>query len=224
MTGRLVKVEQRILAKNDEVAARLRRRFTDAGVFAVSLASSPGAGKTTLLEATLRRLTPGFRAGVVVGDLATDNDARRLAVGAGPVYQVNTGTVCHLEAAMVEAAVADWDLNALDFLFIENVGNLVCPAAFDLGEAARVVLFAVTEGEDKPAKYPPILQTADLVLLTKYDLAGVTGFSEAAFRRALGQVRPGLPVLAVSARTGVGLDGWVGWLRAGLDRVRSRAR
>lgn len=212
MAKQWVQVEQRVLSKNDAVAATLRQRFAEAGVFVVNIMSSPGAGKTTLLAETLRQLDGRARLGVVVGDLATDNDARRLMVGAHRVRQITTGTVCHLEATMVEHALADWPLAELDILFIENVGNLVCPADFDLGEAVRVVLFATTEGEDKPVKYPPILLRADLVVLSKVDLVPALAFSVDAFRESVKRVRPGIPILSVSARTGQGLDEWVDWL------------
>ncbi|MFN3337344.1 MAG: hydrogenase nickel incorporation protein HypB [Thermomicrobium sp.] len=217
MTKDLVTLEQRLLERNDARAAVLRRRFHDAGVVVVNLMSSPGAGKTTLLSATLAALSPE-PVGVVVGDLATDNDAQRLCTATPWVRQITTGTVCHLEAAMVEEAIADWDLTQLHYLFIENVGNLVCPASFDLGEAARVVLFAVTEGEDKPEKYPPILHRADLVLLTKRDLLAPLGFDIQRFTTSVHRVNPQVPILPVSARTGEGLAAWLDWLRV-LRRV-----
>ncbi|GBD20800.1 Hydrogenase isoenzymes nickel incorporation protein HypB [bacterium HR28] len=229
MAKELVVLEQRLLERNDTRAAELRRRFKEAGVLVVNLMSSPGAGKTTLLTATLPALSPE-PAAVVVGDLATDNDARRLCTATPWVRQITTGTVCHLEAAMVEEAIARWDLTQLRYLFIENVGNLVCPASFDLGEAARVVLFAVTEGEDKPEKYPPILHRADLVLLTKSDLLAPLGFDVQRFVASVHRVNPKVPILPVSARTGEGLAAWLDWLRvlrgawlSGSDeRVRAR--
>lgn len=212
MTNDLVTFEQRLTKRNDTRAVELRGRFHTAGVVAVNLMSSPGAGKTTLLSATLAALSPE-PAGVVVGDLATDNDARRLCTATPWVRQITTGTVCHLEAAMVEEAIAGWDLTQLHYLFIENVGNLVCPASFDLGEAARVVLFAVTEGEDKPEKYPPILHRADLVLLTKSDLLAPLDFDVQRFVASVHRVNPKVPILPVSARTGEGLAAWLDWLR-----------
>lgn len=209
MTTRLVEVRQQILKQNDIVARALRARFEAAGVTTVSLVSSPGAGKTAFLERVLTTLHGAFRVAALVGDLETDNDARRLARSQAPVKQITTGTVCHLEAAMIQTALEGWDLNELDFLFIENVGNLVCPASFDLGESLRLVLFSVTEGEDKPLKYPTIFHTADMALLTKMDLASVVEFDAAAAHSNIQAVRPGMPVFEVSAKTGFGLDRWL---------------
>lgn len=204
---RIVAVRENILKANDLLARRLRARFAAAGTHVVSLVSSPGAGKTALLEALLPRLAARYRLGVLVGDLATENDADRLrrAAPAVPVRQICTGTVCHLDAAMVERALENWDLPRLDLLWLENVGNLVCPAAYDLGEADRWVLLAATEGEDKPRKYPAIFQGADLVIFTKLDLAAAVGFDRAAASASVQAVRPGLPVVDVAARTGSGL-------------------
>jgi hydrogenase nickel incorporation protein HypB len=206
---RLVEVRQHVLKQNDVVARALRERFRASGVFAVSLVSSPGAGKTAFLEKVLGLLRGRYRVAALVGDLATDNDARRLARSGAPVKQITTGTVCHLEAAMVRDALEGWAPDGLDFLFVENVGNLVCPASFDLGEALRLVLFSVTEGEDKPLKYPTIFNTADVALITKADLAGAVEFDAAAAQRNIQAVRPGLPVFEVSAKTGAGMDGWL---------------
>ena len=177
---RLVEVRQNVLKQNDIVARELRQRFHDAGVYVVSLVSSPGSGKTAFLEKTLTLLRPDYRVAALVGDLATENDAVRLARSQAPVRQITTGTLCHLEAAMVRKALEGWDLDQLDFLFIENVGNLVCPASYDVGEDLRVVLLSVTEGEDKPLKYPTIFNTADLAVLTKMDLAEAVEFDLAA--------------------------------------------
>ena len=212
MPTRIVDVRQKVLRKNDALAADLRARFAEAGVFVVNLVSSPGSGKTALLEQTLAELD--LRAAVVVGDLATENDATRLAASGAPVRQISTGTTCHLEADMVEAALDGWDLAALDVLFIENVGNLVCPASWDLGEAARVVLLSTTEGEDKPRKYPTIFNTADVAVLTKMDLADVLGFDRPAAVASVHDVRPGLEILDTSVRGAPGLDAWFGWLHA----------
>jgi hydrogenase nickel incorporation protein HypB len=213
---RIVEVREGILKKNDLLARALRARFDEAGVFVASLVSSPGAGKTTLLARTLQELKASRRAGALVGDLATDNDARRLAQPGVRVQQITTGTVCHLEAQMIEQALADWDLDALDVLFIENVGNLVCPASYDLGERLRVVLLSVTEGEDKPLKYPTIFNTADLAVITKIDLADAAGFDRDEARRNLNQVRPGMEIVEVSARTGLGMDRWLARLNAAV--------
>jgi hydrogenase nickel incorporation protein HypB len=217
---RLIQVRQHVLKENDVVARALRERFRTSGVFVVSLVSSPGAGKTMFLEKLLGMLHGSSRVAALVGDLATDNDAKRLARSQAPVRQITTGTVCHLEAAMVRDALGDWDPGALDFLFIENVGNLVCPASFDLGEDLRLVLFSVTEGEDKPLKYPTIFNTADVALITKHDLAVAVEFDGAAARRNIEAVRPGMPVFALSAKTGEGMEEWLQYLRARAAEAR----
>jgi hydrogenase nickel incorporation protein HypB len=211
---RLVEVRQRVLKQNDIVARELRERFRAAGTYVVSLVSSPGSGKTAFLEEVLGRLRDHHRVAALVGDLATDNDARRLARSRVPVKQITTGTVCHLEAAMVASALEDWDLEELDFLFIENVGNLVCPSTFDLGEHHRLVLFSVTEGEDKPLKYPTIFHTADVALITKTDLAEAVSFDADAAHRSIQSVRPGMEVFEVSTRTGQGMAIWLDTLLA----------
>ena len=220
---RLVEVRRHVLKQNDVAALALRQRFRDAGVYVVSLVSSPGAGKTAFLERTLTDLGGGHRVAALVGDLATDNDAKRLARSGAPVRQITTGTVCHLEAEMVRTALDGWALEELDFLFIENVGNLVCPSTFDLGEALRVVLLSVTEGEDKPLKYPTIFNTADVAVVTKTDLAAAVEFDAAALRRNVRAVRPGMEVVEVSAKTGVGVGEWLSVLRAGLATWRADA-
>ncbi len=222
MSPRIVEVRQAVLKKNDLLARRLRQQFTDAGVCVVSLVSSPGAGKTALLGETLRRLAPMRRVAALVGDLATDHDAVRLRASGAPVRQITTGTVCHLDAEMVERALDGWDLAALEFLFIENVGNLVCPASYDLGEALRAVLLSVTEGEDKPAKYPTIFATSDLAVITKMDLAEAAGYDDALARRALADARPDLDVLRVSVRSGLGLADWIARLEAARSETRGR--
>jgi len=210
---RLVKVRQNVLKQNDLLARRLRDRFVDAGVQVISLVSSPGAGKTMLLEKVLTKLHEECRVAALVGDLATENDAARLARSHAPVKQIVTGTVCHLDAEMIERALADWDLNDLDLLFIENVGNLVCPSSYDLGEATRLVLMSVTEGEDKPLKYPTIFNTADVALITKIDLAGAVEFDLEAARQNIQSVRPGIKILEVSAKTGAGVAALLDLLR-----------
>jgi hydrogenase nickel incorporation protein HypB len=217
---RLVEVRQHVLKNNDVVARALRARFQEAGVYVVSLVSSPGAGKTLFLEKVLGMLRDRFRVAALVGDLATDNDARRLARSCVPVKQITTGAVCHLEAAMVRDALEGWDLEELDYLFIENVGNLVCPATFDLGEDLRLVLFSVTEGEDKPLKYPTIFNTADMALITKVDLAGAVEFDAAAAHQNLHSVRPGIPVFTVSAKTGENLERWLEVLQERFTMAR----
>jgi hydrogenase nickel incorporation protein HypB len=213
MQPRIVEVRQGVLKKNDLLARDLRQRFQAAGVYVVNLVSSPGAGKTALLERTLTELNTQRRVGALVGDLATDNDAKRLGRSGAPVRQIVTGTVCHLDAEMVAGALTDWDLESLDILFVENVGNLVCPASYDLGEDLRAVLLAVTEGEDKPLKYPTIFNGADLALITKIDLADAVEFQRDQALRNLRAVRPGIEVLETSARTGVGMEGWLARLR-----------
>lgn len=206
---RLVEVRQNILKRNDLVARELRSRFRAAGVFVVSLVSSPGSGKTAFLERTLSSLRTKARVAALVGDLATDNDAARLARTLAPVRQIVTGTICHLDAEMVQKALGDWKLEELDFLFIENVGNLVCPSSYDLGEDLRAVLMSVTEGEDKPLKYPTIFNTADVAIITKTDLVEAVEFDWEAARRNIEAVRPGMETIAVSAKTGAGMDQWM---------------
>ncbi len=222
---RLVEVRQRILKRNDQAARDLRARFREAGTYVVSLVSSPGAGKTAFLERVLGALHGRHRVAALVGDLATDNDARRLARSGAPARQITTGTVCHLEAEMVASALEEAGWNGLDILFVENVGNLVCPATFDLGEDLRLVLFSVTEGEDKPLKYPTIFNTADVALITKTDLAPAVEFDRDAAIGNIQAVRPGMEVFEVSTKTGKGLDRWLRFLHsrreaAKADRVR----
>jgi hydrogenase nickel incorporation protein HypB len=221
---RLVDVRQNILKHNDQLARALRARFQRAGVFVVSLVSSPGAGKTALLERTLTMLRPRHRVAALVGDLATDNDAIRLARSQVPVKQITTGTVCHLDADMVDAALSDWNLDTLDFLFIENVGNLVCPASYDLGESLRCVILSVTEGEDKPLKYPTIFNTADIALLTKIDLAVAVDFDCEAVERNIQAVRPGMRTFAMSAKRGDGMTELVTFFEARLAELRGSTR
>lgn len=203
---RLVEVRTRILKQNDVVARRLRQLFNDHHVFVTSFVSSPGAGKTALLERLLTNMRERFDVAALVGDLATDNDAQRLARSGAPIRQINTGTMCHLEAEMIERSLEGWSLDELDFLFLENVGNLVCPSTYDLGEHCRFVLLSVTEGEDKPRKYPTIFNTADATLITKIDLAQAVEFDESAAHKSIFAVRPGMKVFKVSAKTGTGLD------------------
>jgi hydrogenase nickel incorporation protein HypB len=218
---RLVEVRQHVLKQNDVVARALRARFTAEGVFVVSLVSSPGAGKTAFLEKLLTLLRCQLRVGALVGDLATDNDARRLARSGAPVRQITTGAVCHLEAAMVQDALAAWDVGPLDLLFVENVGNLVCPASYDLGEALRLVLFSVTEGEDKPLKYPTIFNTADVALITKTDLAAAVEFDAETARRNIQAVRPGMQIFELSTKTGAGLETFLRYLQERRQVVKN---
>jgi len=220
---RLVEVRRNILKENDINARALRQRFHEAGVFVVSLVSSPGAGKTTLLEETLKRLGSRHRVAALVGDLATENDCARLARSGAQVRQITTGTVCHLDAAMVQRGMEGWKLEELDFLFVENVGNLVCPASYDLGESLRFVAVSVTEGEDKPLKYPTIFNTADVALITKIDLAQAAGFDSAAALASVQAVRPGMKVLQLSARTGEGMADYLKLLETALLAARGSA-
>jgi hydrogenase nickel incorporation protein HypB len=209
---RLVEVRRNILKDNDVLARNMRSRFREAGVVVVSLVSSPGSGKTMLLERTLTMLRDKYRVAALVGDLATDNDAERLARSQVPVRQITTGTTCHLEAAMVDKSIGDWSLDDLDFLFIENVGNLVCPASYDLGESLRFVILSVTEGEDKPLKYPTIFNSADIAIITKSDLAEATEFSWETAEANIQAVRPGMKVIRLSAKTGQGMQEYLTFL------------
>jgi hydrogenase nickel incorporation protein HypB len=209
---RIVEVRQNILKHNDEVARALRARFEAAGVFVVSLVSSPGSGKTAFLERTLALLREKHRPAALVGDLATENDAARLARSGVPVKQITTGTLCHLEAAMIERAVEGWSLGDFNLLFIENVGNLVCPSSYDLGESLRLVLLSVTEGEDKPLKYPSLFNSSDIAVITKTDLAGAVEFDWETARANIDAVRPGMPVISVSSKTGTGMADWISYL------------
>jgi hydrogenase nickel incorporation protein HypB len=218
---RLVEVRKNVLKQNDVVARALRERFRAAEVFVASLVSSPGSGKTMLLERTLTLLRPRYRVAALVGDLATENDAERLARSQAPVRQITTGTLCHLEAAMIERALEGWDVHLLDFLFIENVGNLVCPSSYDLGENVRLVLLSVTEGEDKPLKYPTIFNSADVAVVTKMDLAAAVEFDMATLERNLQSVRPGMQIFPVSAKTGDGMAEYLGFLRSRQAQLRA---
>ncbi|HTC61427.1 MAG TPA: hydrogenase nickel incorporation protein HypB [Candidatus Saccharimonadales bacterium] len=220
---RMLEVRKNVLKQNDLIARSLRDRYRQAGVLVVSLVSSPGSGKTVFLEKTLTTLRSKYRVAALVGDLATENDAARLARSRAPVKQILTGAVCHLEAAMVQTALEGWNLNELDFLFIENVGNLVCPSSYDLGEDLRFVLLSVTEGEDKPLKYPTIFNSADVAVITKLDLAAAVEFDEEAACANIQAVRPGMEVFKLSAKTGVGMPEYVQFLESRLDRSRSAA-
>ncbi|MGA3034727.1 MAG: hydrogenase nickel incorporation protein HypB [Terracidiphilus sp.] len=222
MTTRIVELRRGILKKNDELAAGLRDRFTSAGVLVLNLVSSPGTGKTALLERTLRELRArGVRVAALVGDLETDNDARRLASSGAPVRQINTHGICHLDAEMVSKHLEGWEgvsLAALDLLFIENVGNLVCPSSYDLGERIRVALLSVTEGEDKPLKYPGLFNSSDAAVITKIDLADPCGFDRQLALKNINEIRPGIRVFETSAKTGAGMEAWLDYL-AGEARI-----
>ena len=221
MIPRIVELRTKILKKNDELARQLRQEFAELGVLVVNVVSGPGAGKTELLTRTLRALGERYEVAAVVGDLATDNDATRLAKSGARVKQILTGTMCHLEAEMVRDAIAAWDLQATDFLMIENVGNLVCPASWDLGEDVRVLLCSATEGEDKPLKYPTLIDSADLVILSKMDLAVAVEFDAELAEANVQRVRPGVPALQISAKTGQGLNHWLDFLEGRLRDKRN---
>jgi len=217
--ARIVEVRQNVLKQNDLLARELRQRFDDAGLAVISMVSTPGAGKTALLEHTLTRMrNDGLKVAALVGDLATENDARRLARSNAPVKQIVTGTVCHLDAQMVQRALDGWKLEDLDVLFIENVGNLVCPSSYDLGEQLRLVLMSVTEGEDKPLKYPTIFNTADVAVITKMDLAEAVDFNLQAARGNIQSVRPGMKILELSVKSGAGVDGYLDFLNTRVRR------
>jgi hydrogenase nickel incorporation protein HypB len=208
------------MKQNDLLAHALRKRFEDSGVSVVGLVSSPGSGKTAFLEKLLGGLVRDFRVAALVGDLATENDAGRLKRATPNVRQITTGTICHLDAQMIGRALEGWQLDALDFLFIENVGNLVCPSSYDLGEELRFVLLSATEGEDKPLKYPTIFNSSDVAIITKMDLAEAADFDLAAARRNIESVRPGMQIFEVSAKTGSGMQQVFQFLRGQFGRSR----
>ncbi len=216
-----VEVAERVLATNDEIAAANRAALAERRIFAVDLMGAPGAGKTALLEATLRAMAGRLTPAVLVGDLTTRRDADRLARWCDRVVQISTGQGCHLEAHQVRDAMGSIDLAGVDLLFIENVGNLICPVGFDLGQAAKVGLFAITEGEDKAAKHPYLVREADLLLLNKVDLAPYLPFDRDAFEADVRLLNPTVSVLGVSATSGEGLDAWVAWLEEGSAASRS---
>jgi hydrogenase nickel incorporation protein HypB len=216
MTTRIVELRRGILKKNDELAAELRARYVAAGVLVLNLVSSPGTGKTAFLERTMRGLKAGgARVAALVGDLETDNDARRLASSGAPVRQINTHGICHLDAEMIGKHLEGWEgvaLDRLDYLFIENVGNLVCPSSYDLGERIRVALLSVTEGEDKPLKYPTLFNSADAAVITKIDLAEPCAFDREAALKNINEIRPGIRIFETSAKTGAGMEEWLSYL------------
>jgi hydrogenase nickel incorporation protein HypB len=220
MSTRIVEVRARVMKQNDLLAHALRERFQASGVSVVGLVSSPGSGKTAFLEKILGGLAGDFRVAALVGDLATENDAARLKRATPEVRQITTGTICHLDAQMIERALDGWQLDSLDFLFIENVGNLVCPSSYDLGEELRFVLLSATEGEDKPLKYPTIFNSSDVAIITKMDMAEAAEFDLAAARRNIESVRPGMRIFEVSAKTGSGMQQVFQFLRDQLARSR----
>ena len=205
-------METDILSRNNRLAAGNRALFAEKGVFALNLVSSPGSGKTTILERTLTHLGESLSCAVIEGDQQTDNDAQRIAATGAPVKQINTGAGCHLDAHMVCHAAEEFDLDNLDLLLIENVGNLVCPASFDLGENHKVVVLSVTEGEDKPLKYPNMFHAADIMLLNKIDLLPHVDFDTEKCKEFARRVSPGITIFELSSRTGEGMDEWYAWL------------
>ncbi len=217
-----IELRHAILAKNDRLAERNRGFFRARGLLVLNVLSSPGSGKTTLIGETIRRLGQRLRTAVIVGDLATDNDARRLRESGAPVIQINTGTVCHLEADMVARAFKQLDAAGLDLLIIENVGNLVCPASYDLGEDLRVVLLSVTDGEDKPLKYPPMFHLANAVIISKLDLARACDFNREAATANIRHIAPHARLFELSAKTGAGLDDWCDYLVKQHEAVQHR--
>lgn len=219
---RILEVRANVLKDNDLLARSLRERFAQTQTLALNLVSSPGSGKTTLLRRTLLELGQHYRVAALVGDLATDNDARRLAESGVPVRQIETKTLCHLEARMIEEHLQGWDLHQIDILFIENVGNLVCPSSWDLGEDLRIALFSTTEGEDKPLKYPTLINTADIALITKIDLAEAVEFDREAMYRNLREMRPDIEILEVSGKRGTGMAAWLERLEGALKAKLSQ--
>ena len=225
MTTRIVELRQGILKKNDELARGLRGRFEAAGVLVLNLVSSPGTGKTAFLERTLTELRArGRKVAALVGDLETDNDAVRLGRSGVPVRQINTHGICHLDAEMIDRHLAGWEgvsLEGLEILFIENVGNLVCPSSYDLGEKVRVALLSVTEGEDKPLKYPTLFNSADAAIVTKIDIAEAVGFDRETALRNINEIRPGIRIFETSAKSGAGMEDWLAYLEKHLPGAGS---
>lgn len=217
-----VPLEKKVLSENDRIAAELREQFARHNVLTLNFISSPGSGKTLLLEKTLERFPKDMRVAVLTGDLQTDNDARRLARAGFPVKQITTAGACHLDARMIENHLKDWDLASLDLLIIENVGNLVCPTSYDLGEEAKIVILSVTEGEDKPLKYPGIFRKARLMILNKIDLLPYVPFDAELARQNARSIQPGIDIVETSAWTGAGLDKWFGWLDRHLKAMPAR--
>jgi len=219
-----VEIGRKVLETNDAHARQNRERFAAAGVFVLNMMSSPGSGKTTLLEKTLVRIMPEIRCGVIVGDICTTNDADRLARSGAPVTQVNTdafGGDCHLAAHVIGRAADGFDLENLDLLIVENIGNLVCPAEFDIGENGRTVVLSVTEGEDKPAKYPHMFRKCDSAVLNKIDLLPYLDFDMAAAEGFIHQVHPDMPIFQLSAKTEAGMGPWLNWLTTQVAESRS---
>jgi hydrogenase nickel incorporation protein HypB len=214
----IITVERKILKRNDEIAAENRRSLRQHNIFCLNLLSSPGSGKTSLLEQTIARLKDSLKMAVVEGDVQTDNDARRIAKYNIPVVQIVTNGGCHLEAKLVQDALVNFELAQLDILFIENVGNLVCPANYDLGEHKKIVIVSTTEGDDKPSKYPAMFRVAEVMIINKTDLLPYVDFSLAQVRKNAGQINPGLQIFETSCKTGEGLESWINWIRSQLPK------
>lgn len=219
-----VEVEKKVLNENQILAEQLRERYRQQGILCVNLISAPGSGKTLLLEKTLERMDQGTRVAVLTGDLQTENDAQRLAKFGFPVKQIVTGGTCHLDARMVEKHLADWNLENIELLIVENVGNLVCPSSYDLGEDAKIVLLSTTEGEDKPLKYPSIFFKSELMILTKIDLLPYVPFKSDVAKENARRVHPQMEILEVSSTTGEGLDAWMNWITARQRKAKEKAK
>ena len=219
-----ISLEKKVLSENDHIASELRSRYLDSRVLCLNLVSSPGAGKTSLLERTLELFPRNSRVALLTGDIQTDNDARRLARFGFPAKQITTGGTCHLDARMIERALLDWHLKDFDLLFIENVGNLVCPSSYDLGEAAKIVILSVAEGEDKPLKYPSMFFKSELLILNKTDLLPYVSFNLPQARENALRVHPGMEILEVSCTTGAGFEAWMSWLERKSQAVRNAAK
>jgi hydrogenase nickel incorporation protein HypB len=219
-----VAVERKVLSENDRVARLLRSSLEATGTLSLNFIGSPGAGKTAFLERTLAELPAGSRVAVLTGDIQTENDAIRLARYGYPVRQITTAGACHLDARMVEKHLVDWKLDELDLLFIENVGNLVCPTSYDLGEDAKIVVLSVTEGEDKPLKYPGIFRKAELMLLNKVDLLPYVPFKPELARENARKIHPDMDIIETSSLTGAGFDDWLTWLALRMDRKQAAVR
>ena len=209
----IVTVERKILKKNDEIASENREIFSKNNIYTLNLLSSPGSGKTTLLEKTLSLLNKSLNVAVVEGDVQTDNDAQRIAVLNVPVVQIVTNGGCHLEAKLVQSAFQSFDIKNLDLLIIENVGNLVCPASYDLGENKKVVLLSTTEGDDKPLKYPSMFRVSDVMIINKIDLLEYVDFSVESVKKNALSINPELKIFEISCTTGEGIEDWIKWLK-----------
>jgi len=218
-----IPVNQKLLSENDLIAARLREKFRQKGIIVLNLVSSPGSGKTTLLEKTIGALKDKYRLALIAGDVQTENDADRLIRAGGSIVRpIVTGGACHLDARMIERSLESIDLDKVDLLFIENVGNLVCPAGFDLGENMKVVLMSTTEGDDKPLKYPAMFRKASVVVINKIDLLGLSDFDLASARRNAREINADLIFFEISCRDGRGLDTWFGWLTSLIEKSGNR--